>query len=323
MSTELPWAVVSVFGPDASLLTNLDAITPQVEGIIVVDDGTGSPDEHVFAELEARPDVELLRQPSNLGIAAALNRGIAAAFAKGAREVVTFDQDSAPSPDFVSGLREALLATAERGVVQPAFVVPEYWATIRQVGRVAPDGTLVAIRTIQSGMLLPRSTWEELGPMREEFFIDLVDSELELRALSCGLTPVAAPGVALQHRLGTAYKRPLLSGGFPGSPLPPVITVSTPFRYYYRVRNRRVVNRTYFRRFPVRLSAETLMEVLHLIEVLRYARPRRPLWDAVRRGWRDGRPGGAMGRIPAELEPGLRTVRWALRPMLREDAMRG
>lgn len=314
MTTE-PWAVVSVFGPGRAFLGNLEAIAAQVDRVVVVDDGTPEPDAEVFAELENRADVELLRQPANAGIAAALNRGIDAAFAAGATAVVTFDQDSAPGPGFVAGLIAEFAAATERGVVRPSFVVPELWATIRQVGQVASDGTLIAIRIIQSGMLIPRSSWQRVGRMREDLFIDLVDSELELRGRRLGMLPVAAPGVALEHRLGTAYRRPVLSGGFPGSPLPRVITFSTPFRYYYRVRNRRVVNRGYWRSFPVRLSAETFMEVLHLVEVLRYARPRAPIWRAVRRGWRDGRRGSVMGRIPADLEPGLRGVTWALDPV--------
>jgi len=313
MTTET-WAVVSVFDPDLSLLRNLDAISAQVDRIVVVDDGTPDPDPTLFAQLEDRDDVVMLRQPANAGIAAALNRGLDAAFAHDASAAVTFDQDSLPSPGFVAGLRAEFAAVLERGAVRPSFAVPEFWASIRQVGEVAPDGSLIAIRVIQSGMLIPRSTWRRLGPMREDFFIDLVDSELELRGRVQGMVPVAAAGVALEHRLGAAYRRPLLSGGFPGSPLPRVITFSTPFRYYYRVRNRRVVNRAYWRRFPVRLSAETFMELLHLVEVLRYARPRGPLRRAVRRGWRDGRRGGRMGRIPAELEPGLRGVTWTLDP---------
>lgn len=313
------WAVVSVFGPDRSLLTNLDAIAAQTARIVVVDDGTPRPDGEVFAALEARSDVEVLRQPTNRGIAAALNRGLAVAFESGADRVVTFDQDSLPSAGFVAGLSAELDRSTARGVIDPAFIVPEYWATIRQVSDTAADGTLIAIRTIQSGMLVPRSTWNRIGPMREDFFIDLVDEELELRALAAGLVPVAAPGVTLRHHLGVAYRRPLGSGGFRGSPLPPIITLSTPFRYYYRVRNRRVVNRMYARRFPRRLAAETLMEFLHLIEVLRYARPRGPVWAAARRGWRDGRRRGRMGRIPAELEPGLASVRWALEPTQRPD----
>ncbi|MBM9465604.1 glycosyltransferase [Aeromicrobium sp. YIM 150415] len=317
MTSEATWSVVSVFGPDRSLLTHLDAIAAQTVRVVVVDDGTPAPDAEVFAALEERDDVDLLRQPRNAGIAAALNRGIQAAFDGGADRVVTFDQDSLPSADFVAGLSDEFDRATARGVIDPAFVVPEFWATIRQVSRTAEDGTLIAIRTIQSGMLLPRSTWERIGAMREEFFIDLVDEELELRALSAGLAPIAAPGVALHHHLGAAYRRPLLSGGFRGSPLPPIITLSTPFRYYYRVRNRRVVNRMYGRRFPARLAAETFMEILHLVEVLRYARPRGPVWAAARRGWRDGRKGSAMGRVPAELEPGLRDVRWALEPVDR------
>lgn len=88
------------------------------------------------------------------------------------------------------------------------------------------------------------------------------------------------------------------------------MTLSTPFRYYYRVRNRRVVNREFLRAEPVWILRDTVLEVAHFLNALALARPRRVLWRVMRAGWRDaGRT--RMGKMPASLARAAVSVRWA------------
>ncbi|MFD1858369.1 glycosyltransferase [Aeromicrobium camelliae] len=307
------WAVLSVFSPDGSLLANVGAIREQVDAVVVVDDHGPDPDEDVFAAL-VDEGVEVFRQPDNLGIAAALNRGIAAAFERGAGAVVLFDQDSVPPAGMVAALRDALEQARAKGV-DVSYAVPEFWSQTRQVMATDPSGVLLAREPIQSGTYLPRSTWDRLGPLREDLFIDLVDVEYALRAEAAGMPPVAAPGTRLGHRLGAAYRRPWWAGRFAGSPLPSAVTLSTPFRYYYRVRNRRVINRAYGGRFRRRLTIASVVEALHLVEVIAFARPRSRMLRVVLRAWRDGGSGRSLGRMPASVQADLMDVRWRLRPL--------
>lgn len=308
------WAVLSVFSPDASLLQHVDLIASQVDRVVVVEDHGPDPAETVLAELESR-GVLVRRQPANLGIAAALNRGAAEAFDAGADAVVLFDQDSAPGPELVPALRETWQEARARGVAA-AYSAPEFWSQVRQVAAEDASGVLLAREPIQSGTFWPRETWERLGPLREDLFIDLVDVEYALRAEAAGLQPVAAPGTRLGHRLGSAYHRPWWSGGgVKRSARPATVTLSAPFRYYYRVRNRRVVNREYARLFPRRLAVATIVELLHLLEAVAYARPRGRLLRAALRGWRDGRAGAPLGRMPDDLQAGLSEVTWSLPPL--------
>lgn len=307
------WAVLPVFSPDRSLLAHVRAIREQVAGVVVVDDHGPDPDEDVFAAL-VDEGVQLYRQPDNLGIAAALNRGIVAAFDHGAEAVVLFDQDSVPPAGMVAALRRAIEQARAAGV-NASYAVPEFWSETRQVMATDPAGVLLAREPIQSGTYLPRSSWEHLGPLRDDLFIDLVDVEYALRAEAAGMPPVAAPGTRLGHRLGAAYRRPWWAGGFARSPLPAQVTLSTPFRYYYRVRNRRVVNRAYGSRFRRRLAVASVVETLHLVEVIAFARPRSRMLRAVLRAWRDGRTDRDLGRLPTEVQAELRDVRWRLRPL--------
>jgi rhamnosyltransferase len=301
------WAVFSAYRPDPELAGAVAAAVAEIgEKVVVVDDGGGSGYEDVWGELQALGAV-VLRSEQNEGIGAALNRGIRFALAHEADAVVTFDQDSTVGPGFVAALQAARVAAMSRGVAV-GLVVPERFAGVSQVHSRA-GGVLYARHSIQSGMLVPRETWEAVGLLREDLFIDLVDTEYELRCHAAGLASIAAPGLALGHSLGRQYVREVFGRRVRLPGIPPVVTLSTPFRYYYRVRNRRVINRAHLRAAPGWVARDTVLELIHFANALLLARPRRSLWRLYMAGWRDGGR-GRMGAMPPQLAAAAREIDW-------------
>ena len=311
MSASPVWAVVTSYRPDAGLITALGALQSQVDVVIVVDDGSGPEWSAVLDEARGG-GARVVRLSQNSGIAVALNTGIRAAFDEGAGAVVTFDQDSVVQDGFIDAL-QAARASARLAGRAHGPIVPEFFAHVRQVHRVQPDGTLIARHAIQSGMLLDRELLEEVGLMREDLFIDLVDTEFELRCAAAGRPTVAAPGLDLAHSLGRQYERRMFGRvvSLPG--IPPVVTLSTPFRYYYRVRNRLVVNRAFWRAEFGWVARDTLLELVHYANVWMLARPRRAMWRLYRAAIRDARR-ARMGRMPADLVGVASTISWAAPP---------
>lgn len=267
--------------------------------VIVVDDGTTG-DDRVLGAVEDLGAL-VLRQPENLGIAAALNVGLHAAFSRGSEYAITFDQDSTPRRDTVEVLRAAFSALPESQRV--AAVVPGRFADVEQS---SGDGAYPeARRVIQSGMMLSAGSFDALGDFDERLFIDLVDTEYELRIVASGRRIVAAP-TSIGHELGrTLALRPL-------GPLPPTITTmaSTPFRYYYRARNRVLITRRYFAALPVRTTRDLLVDLAYFAVILASARPRRAMARVLARGFRDGFRGRG-GRMPAQTADRARTVSWS------------
>lgn len=299
------WAVVTTFEPDASLPAAIASIDEQVDGLIVVDDASSAgASRQVLTQLEGA-GVRVLRGERNAGIAAALNRGIRIALDAGARAVVTFDQDSHAPTGFVASLLSARDAAAAEGLrVGP--VVPQRFASVSQVSGRTGGGTLLARHVIQSGMLLDAETIREVGGMLEPLFIDLVDTEYELRCLDHGRRAIAAPGASLEHTLGRRYR---------GRGLPlPVLTLSTPFRYFYRARNRVIIDRRYLRRYPARILRDSVLDSAHFLLAWSLARPRRTMWRLLREGRRAGRRGQG-GRIPDDLRALASAVSWAADPV--------
>lgn len=293
-------AVISAFEPGEDLAGRIHSLLPQVRRVVVVDDGSPGPWPTNLPE-----DVVVIRLEENSGIAVALNRGVAACLEDGAEAVLTLDQDS----DLPAGGVAQLVATLGEAGDGTAFSAPEFFAGVSQVHRTDGRGRRITRHTIQSGMLVPAATWERVGLLREDLFIDLVDTEFEMRCASAGLDGVATVGLRLGHRLGTQQRRHGWLGrlGIVGISH---LTLSTPFRYYYRVRNRVVVNRERMSgTFAWRLR-DTFVEAIHFVNVLSIARPRRAMWRIMTIAVRDGRA-GRTGRMPAQLAPVAREVRWA------------
>lgn len=293
-------AVVSVFRPGSEVVANVAKIVDQADDVVVVDDGSGEGFDQVHSEL-TRAGARLVALPENKGIAAALNAGIAAADLSPSDVVVTFDQDSALPSGFIARLVKVLRESESAGLAV-AIVAPETFAGVDQTGPELAPGLREALRPIQSGMLVTGSALQRIGAFDEGLFIDLVDVEFYLRALAAGLVSVAAPGLDLPHELGHFQSMSVLGRRIS-------TTLSSPFRYYYRARNRVIVTRRYRHVAHALLRRERNRDVAHFVVAVAFARPRLALVSVLRHGWRDGRKGGT-GRIPSALNEKASTISW-------------
>ncbi|PKI92050.1 hypothetical protein CW368_04175 [Actinomycetales bacterium SN12] len=315
MTASRVWAVFSTFRPDDALLDSVASVAAQVDHVVIVDDGSGAVADDVLSRISS-PGVKIVRRQSNDGIAAALNDGIARGCAAGADYVITFDQDSNAPDGFVSGLVRVAEQCARAGE-RVGVVVPEYFADVRQQrGPKARIGD--ATNVIQSGMLIPATVIRAVGALREDYFIDLVDTEFELRLRRHGYSVLAVGGLRLEHALGTRYQRQLFGLTMRLPRIPPEITLSTPFRYFYRVRNRIVLNREYLLTAPRQIARDTVLDLIHFVNAVSVARPRRSLLRlygaAVAAAF-----SGRLGRMPSALMPVAGRVRWNAPVVVSED----
>ena len=293
-------AVVVTFRPDVARLTeSLQAVLPQVDRVVVVDNG--SPDG-VLDHLAGLDRVSVLPLGSNLGIARAQNRGIEWARGQHAGFVLLLDQDSVAAPDMVARLREAHAELSAQGVPVGALGPMQADATGTahprftrfQRGRYlqveAPPGarSVPCDMLIASGTLVSLEVLDQVGAMNEGLFIDKVDTEWCLRLQRGGRTLHGVPGALLHHRLGEST---LTVAWWRGKRLP----VHKPFRYYFMVRNSVLLQR--MSGMPWRWRWADLSQVLQIIVFHGWMAPgaaaNRPM---ILRGLRDGLWGltGAM-----------------------------
>lgn len=303
-------AVFTAYRPDDRLVQHVISALPQVAKVIVVDDGSGPQFAAVLTELEQLGAL-VCRQPDNLGIAAATNEGFRQAQQLGAELVVTFDQDSQVPEGYVDALVNAYDQATAAGLMV-AMVAPEWYSLTHQAaGR--EQGVLMAYAPIQSGLLMPVNVINELGEQRTEFFIDLVETEYYFRAASRGFVAVCAEGLTLPHGFGHrlfvhAFGRRLRKAD--GAPR--MVNVSSPFRYYYRARNRRVLNRMYrstpeLHRMLRRDGRRDLL--LDYLVAIWSAKGKFKLASLIVAGWRDAAK-GSMGKMPDHLAARAGHISW-------------
>jgi len=269
VKTKSVMAVISCYRPGESLVECCESVRRQVDRTIVVDDGSLDINHSIMNRIYAMPTVEVILSHTNRGLAHSLNVGIARAKSAGASHILLLDQDSAVDNWFVADETLLFSILLENDIV-PGMIIPEF---IANVAPNKPEVTIHGFRTrcdpITSGQLLPVTTFDAIGPFREDFFIDYVDIEFYLRMKSHGLYAYVVPGLNLTHSLGVDAPMGLVERGLRrirhGAPL----RVHPPFRTYYIFRNSvytmlkyRRHDPCYWRREIVGLAKKSIVTIL-------------------------------------------------------------
>ncbi|WP_434613499.1 glycosyltransferase [Arthrobacter sp. A5] len=283
-------AVVSLYNPDASVLDNVGALLRQVDVVIAVDDGSSDDPTWVLAQL-ATLGCRIVRLATNSGIAAALNAGIAAVCADRAAVpafILTMDQDSRIETGYVDKLvtafDQATAADVAVGMVAPGRI---RGLGTRRSGHVGP--VVLGGEPIQSGLLIPVTVLDRLGPLMSELFIDGVDTEFYLRCRTAGYQVVIAETAGLDHSLGSMRPveflgwQPALGGK------PVLVRTAAAYRYYYIFRNRQLLVNRYWLRQPGWAVKGILADCRHLMIVSLLVPGRLERLKNVVAGARDGR----------------------------------
>lgn len=225
----------------------IDRLGLQVNRIFVIDNGSNSTE---LAEiLLSNSKTCLTELHSNFGIAYAQNVGIALARESKASHVLFMDQDSLPAEDMVARLVKKLVTAPESESNSVAGVGParvdrrngdkSYFMTQTnglpkrfRMGSNDMSGQLAveAIYLISSGTMIPLKVLEDVGEMREEYFIDRVDTEWCFRARAKGYRLLGVPDAELYHSLGDKAVRV-------GLLKQTLVPWHTPVRHYYVFRN--------------------------------------------------------------------------------------
>lgn len=236
-------AVVVTYHPDDGVLHNLAAIRPQVQGLVVVDNGSSEEKRNRLRLAAREVEFTLIENGDNLGIAAALNIGAKWAESEGYNWVALFDQDSTAPPTFVDTMCHAY-NTNRRGD-RVALLVPRYIDSrlgIPLPAIYAEDGSLQVAMT--SGSLMPIAIFSQEGWFEESLFIGGVDYEYCLRLRSKGYSVEECTEAVLLHAPADFTECRLN-----GSRLFRTSNYSAE-RRYYRDRNNIWMMRKYCTRYP-------------------------------------------------------------------------
>jgi len=212
--------------------------------IVVVDNA--SADGTLDLLRQQFPDVTVFPMETNLGIGGGLCAGLRYALEEHFDWFWLFDQDSVPGRTALEELLRALASLGDRasniGVLAP---LPVHRATgFEHFGLLWRDRFVTVPRerarqpvcfvdtVISSGSLIRREVVEKVGFPRQDFFMDFVDHEYNLRIRRHGYEIALVREAVIYHRLGEARRVRRFRLG-------PIVLRSheAPWRNYYMSRN--------------------------------------------------------------------------------------
>ena len=270
-------AVVVVFGPDDRFRKLLLSLVEQANKVWVIDNQPNYAfDKYLKGHKPChRNNITLIENKKNVGLAAAQNQGIKLALEDGVDWVLLLDQDSILDKDFVKNMLKAghkyknkknigfltprhefddgspSVPTYSKGL----FLRPKrYHMDLDEI-----DDTILF--GMASGSFIPRHTLEEVGLMREEFWIDYIDYEFSFRVRERGYRIIGVGGARLNHRLGVKNQLKILGKVFS-------FQVHPASRRYTIYRNRIAVIKEYSTLFPEFVLFEVLSIAKDLFKLL-------------------------------------------------------
>lgn len=228
--------------PPDRLLAQLQAIMPQVDLCKLVNNGDAKVLDDIVSRVPDSGAIRVLHLGANLGVAAALNRGLEVAVRAGVEWALLLDQDSIPGERFVASLLGEALEqkqnSAPIAAIGPRIVMPRDGTDLpfirlgwlrNQHLRGAPGSTVDCDFLITSGCLVRLDAFARIGGFDEGLFIDSVDLEWSFRAKSLGYRLLGSFGTVLDHEIGASST--MVAGVLR-------VVIHPPVRLYFMTRNR-------------------------------------------------------------------------------------
>ena len=253
-------ATIITYNCGESFIDTFNSINCQVDKIVIVDNGSEEKTIKVLNELKSKYPIEVIFCGENLGIAAALNKGVKYALENGYDWVMTLDHDSNLKEDMAEKLLNAYYRIDEEKRKKVVSLLPRYIELgldqERQDARYTNKDIAYVEGGITSGNLVKEllaahqpdrkpyidailkklkenvlKAFEEVGYFDEKLFIDFVDYDFCFRIKEKGLDIVEVADAILYHRIGDTK-----SGRFFFKKVS--ATNHSPTRRYYITRNR-------------------------------------------------------------------------------------
>lgn len=224
-------AILITFYPSSQVLRNINKIKQQIQNLIIIDNTPGKNPTETIKYLIKNSSIHVIKNNQNKGMAKALNQGIDWAEQQGFRWVVTFDQDTEVMDNF---LETIILSLSQ-------YHTPELIAAIG-ANYIIRNSSHIGISVksnnyyfetkdvITSGCLLSIDIVRKIGGFDDKLFIDMVDTDICIRARIAGYKILITTKPIMYHSIGNPEIRHLFGKKF-------TVTNHAPFRRYFIFRN--------------------------------------------------------------------------------------
>lgn len=193
--------VLVLFHPEASVVHTIKQLATFGYYVCVV---INAADPSLVLPLETIDGVRLVKNPCNIGLAAALNQGVGCIFEDSSvKFVALLDQDSNPTADLPLRLAWELQSMRATSSACIGPYLQDKKAMDLVVSHTATQSLAEDVPSLPtSGTVIPRAVFEKVGPMKTVFFIDAIDHEWCFRAKKFGVRSMRSCQTSMIHDMG-------------------------------------------------------------------------------------------------------------------------
>ncbi|GKZ04239.1 glycosyl transferase family 2 [Paraclostridium bifermentans] len=222
-------AAIVTYNPDLERLQkNINAIEPQVEHLIIVDNGSKNINLISRIKGECKIKIDLIENKENIGIASALNQALDYAYKNNFDWILTLDQDSICDINMISEMKSQYEKEDNKNIALIAPNILDENITLKPQD--IKEGIEYTGPVITSGSLTKTNIAKNIGGFVDKLFIDQVDFDFCLRLKDSGADILKVNRAIIYHQLGEISEHKLFGKTI-------TTTNHSPIRRYYYYRN--------------------------------------------------------------------------------------
>lgn len=222
-------AAIVTYNPDLERLQkNINAIEPQVEHLIIVDNGSKNINLISRIKGECKIKIDLIENKENIGIASALNQALDYAYKNNFDWILTLDQDSICDINMISEMKSQYEKEDNKNIAIIAPNILDENITLKPQD--IKEGIEYTGPVITSGSLTKTNIAKNIGGFVDNLFIDQVDFDFCLRLKDSGADILKVNRAIIYHQLGEISEHKLFGKTI-------TTTNHSPIRRYYYYRN--------------------------------------------------------------------------------------
>lgn len=275
-------AIIVTYHPNEYFVKNFYRVIAQVDCVIIIDNGSKLLSAKMLKNLSTKVNTHIIFNNENMGIAYALNQGMALAITEQYEWCLLLDQDSVVNSNIVLTLQKIYNVIADKdfiGIISANFESPT--KSNPENERENDSGFIKKKICITSGSLLSAQAYKEIGRFRDDFFIDLVDTEYCLRLRANGYEIYATISPLMVHEIGKPTRHTLFGLNINASNHPPL-------RRYYMARNFIILAKLYAYTEPSQIITQAKILIIDFIFILFFENLKKYKISAIIRGIKDG-----------------------------------
>lgn len=217
--------VIVIYNPDERINASVEQLQSDtsVKVIYLVDNS----DKSIKYKFDKYSKAIYIPLNKNMGIGYAQNIGLTKAIEDGYDWALTLDHDTIINDNLLKKYDEYV---SKNKCDRIGIINSDYYDINSEKMKYGNENPIFIDEVISSGSLLNLNVYNQVGKMKETFFIDQVDNEYCYRLKTNHFKVLILPGKGFEHRLGNIKKKSIGKKEFYTYNQPPI-------RTYYRTRN--------------------------------------------------------------------------------------